>query len=752
MSAVSRRDFLQRIAASGGFVLGASLAPGAALRALTPAELDQDALAAWQPDLFLAIGSDGAVTIVAHRSEMGTGIRTALPMALADELEADWSRVKVEQALGDRRYGSQNTDGSRSVRESFQRLRRVGATARHQLEAAAATRWGVPQAECRGEQHVVRHAASGRSLGYGELAADAAKLAPPEPGAVRLKTRAEWRWIAKDGVPIADQDGLLDGSAQFGADVLLDGMLTAVIARPPVVGGVVKNYEDAAARAVTGVTQVVRMPDGAIGGGFKPLGGVAVVARDTWSAIQGRERLEIAWENGANAAYDSQAYAAALMQTVRRPGEVARARGDVDAALAAAEAAQARILEAEYALPHLAHAPMEPPCAVARIVEDGCEIWAPTQNPQAAQDEVASALGMPRDKVRVHVTLLGGGFGRKSKPDFVVEAALLARETGKPVRVQWTREDEIQHGYYHAVSAMSFRAALGADGLPTAWLQRSAFPPIGSTFDANAKVGSGGELGLGFTDLPYDLPNLRAEVGEARGHVRIGWLRSVCNVFHAFGVSSFADECAHAAGRDPLEYLTALIGKPRHLDLAAEGVRYGNYGESLETHPWDTGRLLAVLHRAAEASDWESKRKAGRGMGIAVHRSFCGYVAVAAEVEAKAGGALAIPRVDIAADVGLMLHPDRVRAQMQGAVAFGVSLARYGSITAKSGAIEQSNFHDYPIARFDQNAREIRVHLVDSDAPSAGAGETGVPPVAPALANALFAATGERVRELPFRR
>ena len=750
MSDFSRRSFLHRVAASGGFVLGASLVPGGGLRAFAVQDFttDED----WEAHLFLTLGADGLVSIVAHRSEMGTGIRTALPMALADELEADWERVRIVQALGDRRYGSQNTDGSRSVRESFLLLRRVGATARHQLERAAAARWGVPHAECRGEQHFVRHATSGRALEYGALAAEAAKLEAPEPDSVRLKRRAEWRWIAKEGVPSTDQDALLNGSAQFGADVRLDGMLTAVIARPPVVGGMVKDYDDAVARATPGVVSIVRMPDGQKPPGFRPLGGVAVVARDTWSALRGRERLQINWEHGANASYDSVAYSAALLDSVRKPGAVVRSRGDVDAAFSAAETSKAKIVAAEYALPHLAHAPMEPPCAVVRIVEDGCEIWAPTQNPQAAQDEVAAALGMPREKVTVHVTLLGGGFGRKSKPDFVVEAALLARETGKPVRVQWTREDEIRHGYYHATAAMNFRAALGADGLPTAWLQRSAFPPIGSTFNPAANVGSGGELGLGFTDAPFDLPNLRAEVGEARGHVRIGWFRSVCNVFHAFGVSSFADECAQAAGRDPLEYLTALIGKPRHWDPASEGVRYGNYGESLDSHPVDTGRLLAVLHRAAEAADWERKRKAGRGMGIAVHRSFCGYVAIVAEIEAKAGGALSIPRVDVAADVGLMLHPDRVRAQMEGAVAFGISLTRFGAITAKNGAIEQSNFHDYPIARFAENAREIHVQLIENDAPPTGAGETGVPPVAPALANALFAATGERLRALPFRR
>lgn len=750
MNGFSRRSFLRGIAAAGGFVLGAPLAGGGALRAFAAA--DFDGAEDWEADLFLTVTADGAVTIVAHRSEMGTGIRTALPMALADELEADWARVTVRQAPGDRRYGSQNTDGSRSVRESFERMRRIGATARHQLERAAAARWGVPAAECRGEMHVVRHAPSDRALGYGELAAEAARLDAPAAEEVRLKTPAQWRRIGKGGVPIADLDGLLDGSARFGADVRLEGMKTAVIARPPVVGGTVKDFDGAEALAQPGVERLVRLPDGAIGGGFRPLGGVAVIARDTWSAIRGRERLRVAWEPGPNGGYDSAEYGAELLATVRKPGAVVRSRGEVDAAFASAEAAGARIVEAEYALPHLAHAPMEPPCAVARVTDEGCEVWAPTQNPQAAQDEVAGALGLPREQVRVHVTLLGGGFGRKSKPDYVVEAALLARETGAPVRVQWTREDEIRHGYYHAVSAMSFRAALGEDGMPLAWLQRSAFPPIGSTFDAASKIGSAGELGLGFTDAPLDVPHLRAEVGEAPGRVRIGWLRSVCNVFHAFGVSSFADECAHAAGRDPLAYLASLIGPARHWDPASEGVRYSNYGESLESHPVDTGRLLAVLQRAAEAADWEGRRRAGHTLGVAVHRSFCGYVAVIAQVDAKPGGAIAIPRVDVASDVGRMLHPDRVRAQMEGAVAFGISLARFGAITAKGGAIEQSNFHDYPIARMSQNAREVRVHLTESDAPPSGAGETGVPPVAPALANALFAVTGERTRTLPLRR
>lgn len=745
---LTRRNFLGGLIAGGGFVLALPRVAGSPLRSLAADSPDE----VWQAHLFLALASDGAVTIVAHRSEMGTGIRTTLPMVLADEMEADWSRVTIVQAKGDDRYGSQNTDGSRSIREFFTPMRRIGATARWMLEAAAAERWGVPRGECKASVHQVLHASTGRSLGFGELAAVAAKIAPPAPEQVTLKKRSEWRYVGKDGLPIADMKDIVTGKAIFGADLRLPGMLTAVIERPPVVGGMVKNFSDASARAVPGVVRVVRMPDAAIPTAFRPLGGVAVLAQDTWSALQGRRQLKVEWTDGPNGDYDSGAYRAQLLDAVRKPGRVARQRGDAVAALAAAKSAGGRLLEAEYHLPHLAHASMEPPCAVAQVKASGCEVWAPTQNPQAARDEVAAALDLPPEKVKVNVTLLGGGFGRKSKPDFVVEAALLAREAGVPVRVQWTREDDLRHDYYHAVATMRFQAALGADGMPSAWLQSSAFPPIGSTFDAEARAGSEGEIGLGFSDIPFDLAHLRVENGEAPGKVRIGWLRSVCNVFHAYGVQTFADECAHAAGRDPLEYQLALIGSPRLLDPAAEGFRYDNDGESLARHPWDVGRLRATLELAAKEAGWGRKLPAGHGLGLAVHRSFCGYVAVVAEVSAGTNGGMNVHRVDLAADCGQIVNPDRVRSQMEGAVLFGISLTRFGTITAKAGRIEQSNFHDYPIARMSDCPRDIRVHLMDSEAEPTGVGETGLPPVAPALGNAWFAATGQRVRDLPFGR
>jgi isoquinoline 1-oxidoreductase beta subunit len=393
---------------------------------------------------------------------------------------------------------------------------------------------------------------------------------------------------------------------------------------------------------------------------------------------------------------------------------------------------------------------MEPPCAVAHVTEDGCHCWAPTQNPQAAHDGVAQWLGISPSKVRVDVTLLGGGFGRKSKPDYVIEAALLSREVNAPVQVFWTREDDIRHDYFHAVSAMRLDAAVGDDGMPTAWRARSAFTAIGSTFNPNADRGSAGELDLGFKDVPWDVPNIQVETGKSRGVVRVGWLRSVCNVFHAFAAHGFADELAHAAGRDPLEYLIDLIGPARHIDLKADGAQYGNYGEPMDKHPIDTGRMLTVLKKAAEMAEWGQRKLApNRGLGIAVHRSFLAYVANVVEVEVTPNGRLSIERIDIACDAGTILHEERVRSQMSGGVLFGIGAALHGNITIDGGAVVQSNFHDYPLLRMSETPKIVNVELIASDAPPSGVGEAGTPPAAPALANAIFAASGHRIRRLP---
>ncbi|HWP45233.1 MAG TPA: molybdopterin cofactor-binding domain-containing protein, partial [Blastocatellia bacterium] len=405
-----------------------------------------------------------------------------------------------------------------------------------------------------------------------------------------------------------------------------------------------------------------------------------------------------------------------------------------------------KIHEATYYVPHLSHAPMEPPAAVAEFKDGKVLIYAATQNPQAVQDTVARALGIDKKEVECHVTLLGGGFGRKSKPDYVAEAALLSKAVGKPVRVTWTREDDIRFDYYHTVSAMYMKAAVDEKGRPTAWLQRCAFPSMISTFDAAASSASGIELGMGWTNVPLDIPNLRAENGPAHSHVRIGWLRSVANIQHAFAVQSFLGELAHLAKRDPVEYLLDVIGQPRKIESGARGRLAAKY-------PLMTGRLRNVIELAAERSGWARKKPSkGRALGIAAHYSFLTYVAAVVEVEVDSRGKVRIPRVDVAIDPGLVINPDRVKAQFEGAAVFGASIALMGEITAAGGKIQQSNFHDYPVARIDEAPRETHVHIVPSQEPPAGVGEPGVPVMSPAICNAIFAATGKRIRELPLRK
>lgn len=733
---VTRRTFLGGMFSAGALVLGARLLP---IEALAASEADK---AAWNPSVYLGIETDGAVIIVTHRSEMGTGIRSVLPAVLADELDADWARVKIEQAIGDAKYGNQNTDGSCSIRDFYDAMRQAGASARMMLESAAAAQWGVPVAECKARNHQVVHAASGRKLGYGELAAAAAKQPVPKKEELKFKSPSEYRYIGKE-TPTIDLDDICAGRGVFGIDAKMPGMVYATVARSPVFGGRLKSFDDQETRKVRGVQKTVELPAFKPPHGFQALGGVAVIADNTWAAMKGREKLKVEWEAGENASYDSEAYKQSLLETVRKPQKVVRNIGDVDAEFAKG----AKTHEAEYYVPHLAHAPMEPPAAVAEFKDGRAVIYAATQNPQAVQDTVAAALGIDKKNVECHVTLLGGGFGRKSKPDYAAEAALLSREVGKPVKVTWSREDDIRFDYYHAVAAMYLKAAVDAKGRPTAWLQRSAFPTIGSTFSGPSTVyGQGFEMGMGWTNVPFDIPNHRAENGPAKPHVRIGWLRSVANIYHAFAVHSFADELAAMANRDRVEYLLDLLGQPRKIDL-------GQRGPMAAKFPLETGRLSRVIELAAEKSGWARKKPVkGRALGIAAHWSFYSYVAAVVEAQVDANGKIRIPRVDIAADVGKVINPDRVKAQFEGASVFGASIALMGEITAANGAIAQSNFHDYPVARINEAPVGTRVHLIESDAPPAGVGEPGVPPMVPAICNAVFAATGKRIRDLPLRK
>ena len=728
---VSRRGFFEQIFGAGALVLGVSALPSPG--ATMPVNFLLNA--------FVGVSPDGTVTIVAHRSEMGTGIRTSLPMVVAEEMEADWKRVQIQQAIGDEKYGSQDTDGSQSIREFYGGMREAGATARIMLEQAAAAQWNVPVGECHAKMHTVVHAISGKSVGFGELASVAVRRPVPTKAQLVFKKKADYRYIGKD-VPIFDLARIVRGKAEFGMDVKVGGMVYASIEHPPVLGAKLKSFDDSAAKKTLGVSQTVELPPYTPPHAFQALGGVAVIATNTWAAFEGRKKLKLEWELGPNAGYTSSEYKKTLQAAARQPGKVVRNVGDVDQGFAAS----ARTIEAEYYAPHLAHASMEPPVAVAHFADGACTVWAPTQNPQAVQETVAAAVGIDKKKVTCYVTLLGGGFGRKSKPDYCAEAAILSKKLGKPVKVVWTREDDIRFDYLHSVAAMYMKAGLDAKGMPIAWLQRSAFPPIGSTFAVGTSYGDPGEMSMGFSDTPYDIPNHRVENGEAQAHVRIGWLRSVSNIYHAFAVCSFADELAHAAGRDPKDYLLSLIGEARTIDIKAQAKDY----PATDGYPIETGRLRNVIELVAAKSGWGVRKlPAGHALGIAAHRSFLSYVATVVQVAVDKNGVVTIPRVDTAVDCGLVVNPDRVRAQFEGAAVFGTSLAMMGEITAANGKIVQGNFNDYPVARMNEAPREVHTHIVESDALPAGVGEVGVPPFAPALCNAIFAATGKRIRELP---
>ncbi|KQW11882.1 MULTISPECIES: xanthine dehydrogenase family protein molybdopterin-binding subunit [Pseudomonas] len=751
LSNLSRRGFLKGASATGVLVLAATWGlPEAFAEEKKFGAEGMPHGAVDDPKVYVSIAADGSVTVICNRSEMGQGVRTSLSMVVADELEADWARVKVQQAPADEaRFGNQDTDGSRSMRHWYEPMRRCGAAARTMLEQAAAAQWKVPVGECHAQLHKVLHQPSGRELGYGELAAAASALAVPGRDSLRLKQPSEFRYIGKEASRAIDGADIVNGRAVFGADVHFDGMLYAVIARPPVYGGKVKSVDSSAALKVPGVVKVVQIEGRPLPSEFQPLGGVAVVAKNTWAAIKGREALKIQWDDGPNAGYDSIAYRKELEAAALKPGKVVRSSGDLDDALAKADST----LEAAYYLPHLSQSPMEPMVAVARFKDGQCEAWAPSQAPQVTRERVAERLGIPFEKVTVNITLLGGGFGRKSKPDFVVEAAVLAKEfPGQPIRVQWTREDDIHHSYFHTVSAEYLKAGLNQDGMPSGWLHRTVAPSITALFAPGMTHEAPFEIGMGVTNMAYAIPNLRLENPEATAHTRVGWYRSVSNIPHGFAIQSFIDELAHKAGQDPLKYQVKLLGPDRKIDPRTLSEEW-NYGESPERYPIDTARIRTVLETAAKAAGWGRELPKGRGLGLAVHYSFVTYVAAVIEVEVKDDGTVIVHKADIAVDCGPQINPERIRSQFEGACVMGLGNAMVGEISFKDGKVQQDNFHMYEVARMSLAPKEVAVHLVTppGEVPLGGVGEPGVPPIAPALCNAIFAATGKRIRSLPVR-
>jgi isoquinoline 1-oxidoreductase subunit beta len=753
---VSRRSLLKGVGSVGGLVLAGQILPLKAALAADAPKYGADGMphgVVTDPRVFVSIAKDGTVTIVCARSEMGQGVRTGIPLIVAEELEADWSRVKIEQAPGDEvKYGNQDTDGSRSTRHFLKPMREIGAAARMMLEAAAAKKWGVDVADVEAKNHEVIEKKSGKKLGYGDIAADAAALPVPATDKLKLKDPSQFRYIGKGNVDIVDGFNISTGKAMYGIDTRLEGMKYAVIARPPVLGGKVVSVDSSATMKVPGVVKVVQIEGPTFPVKFQPLGGVAVIANNTWAAIKGREALKITWDDGPNKAYNSKEYEKQLVEASHMPGKVVRSDGDVDAALASA----AKKFEADYFIPHLAHATMEPPAATVRIANGKCEVWACVQSPQGTRDDVAKKVGMSPDDVTVHVTLLGGGFGRKSKCDYAQEAAVLSKEMGgAPVKVTWTREDDIRNGYYHTVSAEYLQAGLDAAGKPVAWKHRSVAPTILSTFAPDQTHEFPIELGMGLVDAPFQVPNFRAENGEAKAMTRIGWFRSVSNIPHAFAIQSFVAELAAMQGKDQKDFLLELIGSPRKYDprKSANVEGYWDYGENPEIYPVDTARWRGVVELVAQRSEWGRKLPPRHGMGIAAHRSFVSYIATVVEVAVDEKGNLTVPRVDVAVDCGPYVNPDRIRSQIEGACVMGLSLAMKGEITFKDGRVEQGNFDDYEVVRIDEAPKETNVHIISTgfDLPPGGVGEPGVPPFAPALSNAIFAATGKRIRRLPIR-
>jgi len=711
---VSRRDFIKAGAALGtGLCLGFYLKPARAAGKLAGAA---GQAAAFAPNAFIRIAPDGTVTVLVKHLEMGQGVNTGLPALVAEELEVPWEQIRVESAPADASlYNNllwgpmQGTGGSTAMANSYEQLRRAGATAREMLLTAAGRHWGIDGTTLKAEAGHVVNPANGQRLSYGALAGLAAEL--EVPAEVKLKAPKDFKVIGK-GFKRTDSRAKSDGSAKFGIDLYLPDMLTAVVARPPRFGDTLKRVDAAKALGVPGVKAVFEIP-----------AGVAVVATDTWSAMKGREALVLEWQAGPAAGLSSESILAGYRELAGKPGQVARKDGDADAALAKAT----KRISAEFEVPYLAHAPMEPLNCVVRVDGSGCDIWTGDQFQTMDQKNAAAVLGIKPEQVRIHTTFAGGSFGRRANPksDYVVEGVHIAKRMGVPVKTLWTREDDIRGGYYRPCYHHSLEAGLDAAGQPVAWKHRIVGQSIvaGTSFETGmVKDGVDHTSVEGAANLPYAIANLMVDLHSPRLPIPVLWWRSVGSSHTAFVTEVFLDELAHAAGADPVAFRRKLLaGHPRH---------------------------LAVLDLVADKAGWGKPLPAGWGRGVAVHESFNTVVAEVAEVSVQKDGSYKVERVVCAVDCGVAVTPDVVRAQMEGGIGFGLSAALHSAVTLKDGQAREVNFDDYRILRMKEMPR-VEVHIVASEAAPTGVGEPGVPPVAPAVVNALFAATGKRIRKLP---
>jgi isoquinoline 1-oxidoreductase beta subunit len=738
VSQVTRREFLKTGAAgSAGLVIGFHLG------FVTPANAAEANEKDFSPNAFIEITPNGEIRLWVARSEMGQGPRTSLAMILAEELDADWAHVKIEQADLDSKFGDQTTGGSLSIRSSWDPLRQAGATARAMLVAAAASTWNVPASECTARNSAVLHAKTKKHLAYGALAAKAAAL--PVPKDVPVKKPAAYHILGTKKQRV-DGQHIVIGEAHYGIDTKLPGMLYAAVARPPVFGGGVKKFDAARAQAVPGVRQVIEIPAVEMpplfgeerkensGHQHYLWGGVAVVADSTWQAMAGRRALTVDWEPGAGADESTEKQRAACAELVKGSGKELRKIGDPEASFAAA----AKKVEAEYELPFLAHTPMEPMNCTALVRDGKCEVWAPVQNPGGMATALVKALGLPAPAITIHVTLLGGGFGRRLNIDYGVEAALISRAAGAPVKVQWTREDDVRHDYYRPMSRHRLRAGLDAQSNVSAWLHHIAAPTTDGVYIGGDLPDSGGTE-LAGVGLPNGtVPNYMLEQSFLHTVVPRGYWRSVDVYWNHFAVQCFIDEVAAAAGKDPLALRRELIA-----------TKQAAVGEAGDEKPVNLARLRGVLDLAAEKSGWGAKLPPGRGRGLAALYAWGTYIAYVAEVTVEKDGKVRVDRVTCAVDCGQVINPDMVAAQIEGGIVFGLTAALYGEITFEGGETQQSNFNNYPMLRIAEMPR-VEVHIVPSHETPGGCGEPPVPSIAPAVANAIFAATGKRLRRLPF--